>query len=324
MKTLAHPIQTSLLAALALLAVRWPSAQAAPSAGLSVEPRYEAGELEIRHGKQRVLLYAFRTNQFKPYVKELYTLKGDNLLLDAPADHLHHHALMYAITVNGQNFWEEAVAPGHQISASRPEASVGVAPGGRPQVAIHHRICWVPKTNAAALEPCAMALLVENRTLMVMVNEPAEELALQWRSDFMVGPAAPKVKLSGSHYQGLGLRFIRAWDRAATHSNSDNAPYPTQGKNDVLDAQWAAVSHSWEGRAATLALFARPAETRGPTRFFSMLDGFCYLSATQGLDKAPLEYAAGDKFTLRYLIAVYPAVKPRDFLQARHAMWLKE
>ena len=32
---------------------------------------------------------------------------GENLLRDAPHDHLHHHALMYGIRVNGVNFWEE-------------------------------------------------------------------------------------------------------------------------------------------------------------------------------------------------------------------------
>ena len=44
------------------------------------------------------------TNQFKPYVRELYSLNGVNLLRDAPADHLHHHGLMYTIRVNDLNF----------------------------------------------------------------------------------------------------------------------------------------------------------------------------------------------------------------------------
>jgi hypothetical protein len=55
-----------------------------------------------------------------------------------------------------------------------------------------------------------------------------------------------------------------------------------------------------------------------------MLDPFAYLSATQALDKKPLEYAAGDKFSLSYLLTVYPANKTRGFIQARCERWEKE
>ena len=51
--------------------------------------------------------YRFGDVPFKPYVDELRTPLGKNIVRDAPADHLHHHALMYAICVGGFNFWEE-------------------------------------------------------------------------------------------------------------------------------------------------------------------------------------------------------------------------
>ena len=57
--------------------------------------------LEVRYKGQKILVYAFATNQFKPYVRELYTLRGENVTRDAPPDHLHHHGLMYAVYVNG-------------------------------------------------------------------------------------------------------------------------------------------------------------------------------------------------------------------------------
>ncbi len=65
-------------------------------------------------------MYAFATNQFKPYVRELYTLRGENVLRDAPPDHLHHHGLMYAVWVNGINFWEERGAPGFEQHVELP------------------------------------------------------------------------------------------------------------------------------------------------------------------------------------------------------------
>ena len=63
---------------------------------------------------------------------------------------------------------------------------------------------------------------------------------------------------------------------------------------------------------------------RGDTAFYTMLDPFAYLSATQALDKKPLEYAAGDTFSLSYLLAVYSANKTREFIQGRCERWEKE
>jgi hypothetical protein len=74
----------------------------------------EAGRLTILHRDRPVLRYAFAADQWKPYVEELYSMGGRNVTIDSPPDHLHHHGLMYAITVNGINFWEEQTDPGVQ------------------------------------------------------------------------------------------------------------------------------------------------------------------------------------------------------------------
>jgi len=62
------------------------------------------GELRAQFKDRPLLVYVFATNQLKPYVRELDALSGVNVLRDAPADHLHHHGLMYAIRVNSVNF----------------------------------------------------------------------------------------------------------------------------------------------------------------------------------------------------------------------------
>ena len=95
-----------MLAALSVFAEAQ-TAGAASASPFQSSIRPEQGTLEITWQGRRLLLYAFQTNQFKPYVREFYTLKGDNVLVDSPPDHLHHHGLMYAIRVNGVNFWEE-------------------------------------------------------------------------------------------------------------------------------------------------------------------------------------------------------------------------
>ena len=78
------------------------------------------------------------------------------------------------------------------------------------------------------------------------------------------------------------------------------------------------------GREVMLVMFGRTDNPRGDALFFTMLDPFAYLSATQGLDKKPLEYAAGDKFSLSYLLTVYSEHKPAEFITRRAEAWEKE
>lgn len=283
--------------------------------------REDDGLLDITYRDRRLMRYAFATNQFKPYVRELFTLEGENLLLDAPADHLHHHGLMYAIRVNGANFWEEAVKPGYQKTVELSSPAVTRSAAGLPQVSFTHLIHWIPFENRAAPTTASCALLIERRTLTLSVNEAEKEVSLQWSAHFQVGPGADKVVLDGAAYHGLGLRLSRSFDRDAVHFNAENAPYPTQGTGDVVAARWAAVSHQLGGHDVTVALFGQAAPSEKPSFFFSMVRPFAYLSATQGLDKAPLHYSAGDQFSVRYLLAVYSDRKTPQFLHQRHQLW---
>ena len=52
-----------------------------------------------------------------------------------------------------------------------------------------------------------------------------------------------------------------------------------------------------------------------------MLTPFAYLAATQGLDKEPLTYHAGDKWELNYLALLYPEPRPSDTLRQRIEAW---
>ncbi|MBI2950285.1 MAG: PmoA family protein [Verrucomicrobia bacterium] len=282
------------------------------------------GELEIRFKDRPLLVYAFASNQFKPYVRELRTLGGDNVLRDAPADHLHHHGLMYAIRVNGVNFWEETGQAGHERSVKLLTRRRGKSPAGLPQTTFSQLIHWVADKDKARLDTESCALLVERRTLTLTVNENAGEVALDWRGEFEAGAGALKVTLTGSDYNGLGLRLPETFDHAARHQNSEDTPYSATQNRDVIAARWSAVSHSMNGREATVVLLADPSRTAGTTRFFSMLNPFAYLSITQGLDKAPLEYKAGDKFGIAYLVLVYSGVKSKAFLQQRYQQWYEQ
>jgi hypothetical protein len=182
----------------------------------------------------------------------------------------------------------------------------------------------VADKDRARADTEACALLVERRSLTLTMNEDAGEVALDWRGDFEVGAGTPKVTLTGSDYNGLGLRLPEVFDHTARHENSEGAPYSAAQNRDVIAARWSAVSHAMGERHATIALFANPDRTAGTTRFFSMLNPFAYLSATQGLDQAPLEYKAGERFGVNYLVLVCRDKRPTEFLQRRYEQWRKE
>ena len=132
------------------------------------------------------------------------------------------------------------------------------------------------------------------------------------------------MTLHGSDYNGLGLRLPAAWDHVARHENSENVPYPAGGKPGAVPARWGAVSHTVDGRTMQVAIFARPRGHAGTNSFFAMTEPFTYLSATQGLDKAPLEYHAGNRFTIDYLVLVYPATRAAAQMEARYRAWSRE
>lgn len=308
---------------LAGLSASIPGVGAEQAAGAPLDLRHEPGVLTLEFKGRPLLVYAFATNQFKPYVRALYTLQGEDVLRDAPADHLHHHGLMYAVRVNDVNFWEERDAPGHEIPVKLVPHRPGRTRVGLPTAGFTQVIHWVAHGNAAAPDSRPAALLVERRTLTLTVDEPRGEVALRWQAGFESGPAAERVKLHGSGYNGLGLRLPAAWDHVARHANSENAPYTAEQQWDVTPARWAAVSHAIGGRDITVALFGRPSNP-GDTRFFSMLHPFTYLSVTQNLEKSPQEYARGDRFCVDYLVLVKSGALPREVLEQHYRSWISE
>jgi len=282
------------------------------------------GELQWLYKGRPLLVYAFATNQFKPYVRELYTLRGENVLRDAPKDHLHHHGLMYAIRMNGVNFWEERDSPGVEKSVRLVSHRAGQSRGGLPEASFTQLIHWLAYTNRAAADSAAAAFLIENRTLTLTVNEKSEEVALVWDAAFEIGKNAEKLQEHGSEYNGLGMRLPQSMDTTAEFQNSGNAPYTGADSRNLIPAKWTSVSGPVDGKDIMLVLFGHPKNDRGDGNFYSLrAPVFAYLSVTQGLEKEPLIYSAGQKYRLRYLLTVYSTNKSREFIERRAADWRK-
>ena len=269
----------------------------------------------VSHAGQPLLRYVFNPRQNKPYVAEFSAPGGRNILRDAPWDHLHHHGLMYAMVVNGLNFWEEVSGHGVERVIETTATESGSA------VRLRQVIHWVAPQDAFLADTTPAALLVERRTLILTVDTAARESALEWKAEFEVGQKTNTVRLTGGTYHGLGLRFLQSLDALAQHSYAGRKPDLANSRQEVSLARWASVAFAAPDDPATVVLAPRPANTRGDGAFFSMLTPFAYLSATQRLDKEPLEYRQGDKFALHYLVLLYPEIKTTEAIEARVQRW---
>ena len=278
-------------------------------------------ELTILYNQQPILVYAFSAHHPKPYIKQLHMMSGWNVLTDAPADHSHHHGVMYGVQVNGHNFWQEPPDAGIQQSVRIEDQRVVTTTHGAAEAGFVHVIDWVAAGDRGSTDR-QKALLQERRRITAWVDVAKREVAVEWRATFVVG--SRDVVLTGDNYNGLGVRPAREFDLKAVHSNSEQTLELQGTEQNLSRAQWSAITLTRPPRQATIALFGDPANTRGPSVFFTMNDPFAYISATQALDTTPLEYAAGAAFDLNFLIAIYDAVKPAAYLNDRAGQWLKQ
>ena len=294
---------------------------AAAAENLVVETASHPSQWALTYDGKPVLVYEFSPQKFKPYVKALNTLAGYGVLRDTPPDHLHHHALMYGIKVNGVNFWEETPGCGVEkvVESAPPELSR--TPGGLPQARLFQVLYWLAPEDAFLPNANAPALLIERRMLTLTLDPKTQETALLWKSEFEVGSKTNVVTLTGANYHGLGMRYLPELDPLAAHFTPEGKPDLTGGKQDVSVHPWEAVAFDAPGKPATLALFGAAANARGDAHYFAMKTPFAYLSATQGLEGEPLVYRRGDHFTVSYLVTLYPELKSTAALVERARQW---
>jgi len=258
----------------------------------------------IRAGAEPVLRYRYGDVRSKPYVKELFTPAGVNILLDSPPDHVHHRGLMFAIGVDGVDFWSETATCGRQkhVSLAGPEPVKNNM--GR-SITFTEAIDWVRPDSDKAL-------LREKRTITAGRADNGNATFITWRSVFNPAEGIDTVKIDGRHYFGLGMRFIGAMDAAGTFLNADNAKGKTfRGDEKLLRSRWCAYTVRIDGKPVTVAMFDAPENRRHPATWFTMRKPFAYLSATMGLHEEPFYLRRSRQLDLRYAVVLWDAeVKP--------------
>lgn len=277
------------------------------------EPK-ASGTVVVKSGACTVAVYQAVENPAKPYVAVLSSPSGVNVLRDSPADHKHHHGLMFAVAVNGIDFWSETAKCGRQVHRAGPiepnapqEAQrvvIGpqridwIGPGdGKPQLAETRRIAIQPATSAAAY------------TLLV------------WESELRT-PARQPATLTGSAYFGLGMRFVASMDVGGAFVNADGKT-GVSGTNNARSA-WCAYSALADGKPVTVALFDAPTNPRYPATWFTMDRGFAYLSATLDLSRQPLVVEPDKPLKLRYGVAVWDGKVASERIAAAYRKFVEQ
>ena len=316
-----------LAASAGLGALAWTTASADLARGAQggladpLEAAVSGPDVVVRAGGQVICVYRHTASPRKPYIRELAPWGVENLLLDGPSDHLHHHGLMLAFRVNGVNFWEETAGCGFQKPTGLPEVSAERDAAGQPRVRIEQVLHWVPEADAERADTRSAALLIERRTLAVRAAQPSRAVEIVWRSEIVPGPAGGEPALTGSNYNGLGVRLRRELDPTTTHVVTG---LPATGPDDgqtVVPGDWGALRIDAPGHPATLAMAGSTRNPRVPGSVFCMKRPFVYLALTQGLDRAPLNIPAGSRLTLAYRIGVVPRLETAEQIQAGQEAW---
>ena len=238
---------------------------------------------------------------FKPYVIKLLTPNGVNILRDLPIDHLHHHALMFAIKVDGVNFWEEYNPKDFGRQETTSLAQVAAGTNGRSEKKVESTLTW---SNGVG-----QPLVLEKRT--ITASQVGGATVLDWTSVLTLPPGKEKAELGGNEYHGLGMRFLESMDKDGKFFAAADAG-PKDGR--LTPCRWMAYTAKADGKPVTVALFDTKDNPRPMLAFTMGGNGreFAYLSATTNLHREPITLTADKPITLRYKVVLWDGEKTSE------------
>jgi hypothetical protein len=250
--------------------------------------------------------YRFGSVPFKPYVDELRTPSGQNILRDAPHDHLHHHGLMYAIKVGDCSFWAEWDGSfGKQVTVQCESED------GR----LITEIDW----NT----PQSKTLLKEVR--QITVEQKDNVTLLDWKGALTA--QVDTVLGDSYYYYGLGMRFDETMDKGGRFFN-DTGKHDgriTRDDERLKPCQWMAYTTKLHGQPVTVAMFDHPSNPVPMTAFTMGETGnsFAYISATMNLHPEPVELKSGETFAFQYRVAVWDGEVSPETVEKTYADFVR-
>jgi hypothetical protein len=257
--------------------------------------------------------YCRVANPAKPYVRRLYTPGGVNVLRDQVPDHKHHHGLMFAVAADGVNFWEERPQSGREIHRDLDGPAMSSRDGAS-LASFGERLDWIG-TNQNTL-------LRETRKVTVYRKPGLDATLLSWSTHLEPAAAKAEIKLGGSNYFGLGMRFRESMDKVGRLLWADaKDSQVVHGDTRLTHSSWCAYTAPIDGKPMSVALFDHPSNPRHPARMFSMITPFAYLSATLDLAREPLVVRKDRPLAVRYGVAVWDGKVEPSQVEALYQTW---
>lgn len=262
--------------------------------------------INVHIDQKPLLSYQFGGVKFKPYVKELYTPAGTNILLDSPPDHVHHHGLMYAIGIEGVDFWSETSGCGIQEHIS---TDTTYARGGH--AFFHEKLQW--------LNPEGKVKAKEKRKVRIDTKSTFGATLVTWCSQFRLPEGVESLTIDGRHYFGLGARFIASMNDGKFFNADDKEGKVYRGEERLVRSRWCAYT----AKDITVAMFDHPKNPRHPATWFTMHKPFAYLSATLELHEKTLE--TDEKgLSVCYAVALWDGKVTKERIEKLYKKWIKQ
>ena len=277
----------------------------------------DSSTVSIFDGDRPSFRYRYAGVPMKPYADQLFSPDGVQVLRDSPHDHKHHHGLMFALSVDGVDFWGE-VGKGYGKQKQRAIGNVTIkSQDGVRRAGFVQKLDWVGPASDKSL-------LVERRAINELKAEGLGATLVEWRSRLQAPPGKESITLTGHQYFGLGLRFLESMDDGGRFFNSDDKPgEAVPSDRRLTPAKWCAYTAKADGRPVTVAIFDHPSNLRHPARMFTLAKHFAYLSATRNEWKEPIVVEAGRPLDLRYGVALWDGEADKATVERLYQRWLK-
>jgi hypothetical protein len=223
---------------------------------------------------------------------------------------------MFAVRVDGVNFWEES-KPEFGVQKHRSIGThEGIEVNGFERQQFVDSLDWM---RPASEDP----LLLERREIAVLKAPDFGATLIEWRSRLELPPGKESAVISGAHYNGLGMRFLTSMDKGGRFFFADgSAGADGPDKSRLTRARWCAYTAKADGKPVTVAMFDHPGNFR-PATMFTLTRGFAYLSATLNEWKEPITLKARQPLNLCYGIALWDGEVEKAAVEKLYQRWVK-
>jgi hypothetical protein len=271
----------------------------------------------------------------RPFLRELWTPGGVQILRDSPHDHRHHHGMMFALSVDGRDFWCDGPEAGSQVPKPLEDVQLGGA-ADTCRVTFTQPLDWMAPNGTVSLrERRTITCFADPKIDAPKTRVPGADrnkinvTLLTWRSILSV-PGGKAVRLGGSDFSGLGTRFVVSMDgkgrffNAAGHQSDQCGPDGASIDNKrVTQSKWCAYTATADNKLVTIAMFQHPKNPQPCFCHLHIPGGFAFLTGAMGVDRKPIELRPGAPLDLRFGIALWDGETERNRVEAVYQKWLE-